>query len=55
VSHPPQGTATKADITEDIATHAALDTGVHGAGTDAVATDKDISDHAAETTGVHGL
>ena len=53
--YPPQGTAIKAEVTADIATHAALDTGVHGAGEDVIVTDQDIADHAAETTGVHGL
>jgi len=55
MSYPPQGVAIKAEVTAEIATHAALDTGVHGAGEDVVATDEDIADHAAETTGVHGL
>lgn len=53
--YPPQGNATKAEVATDIATHAALDTGVHGAGSDVVATDDDIDVHAALTTGVHGL
>ena len=34
-------------IDTDIATHAALDTGVHGAGADTIATDADIATHAA--------
>lgn len=34
----------------DIATHAALDTGVHGAGSDTLATDADIATHAALAT-----
>lgn len=59
MSYPPQGTATKQQVTADIADHAALDTGVHGAGTDVLATDADIdtdvSTHADRTTGVHGL
>lgn len=55
MGYPPQGTATKTEVTTDIATHAALDTGVHGSGSDVLATDDDIADHAAETTGVHGL
>ena len=38
----------------DIATHAALDTGVHGAGGDVLATDADIATHSALATGVHG-
>ncbi|MCK5236282.1 MAG: hypothetical protein KAR06_04775 [Deltaproteobacteria bacterium] len=38
----------------DAATHAALDTGVHGAGGDVLATDADIGTHAALDTGVHG-
>lgn len=57
--YPPQGTATKTEVTADIATHAALDTGIHGAGSDTVATDaeidSDVGNHAALTTGVHGL
>lgn len=57
--YPPQGNATKAEVATDIATHAALDTGVHGVGSDVVATDDDIDTdvgtHAALTTGVHGL
>ena len=46
-------------IDTDIATHAALDTGVHGAGGDTLATDADIdtdvATHAALLTGIHGL
>ena len=53
--YPPQGTVVRDQVTADIATHAALDTGVHGAGGDVIVTDQDIADHAAETTGVHGL
>ncbi|KKK75164.1 hypothetical protein LCGC14_2876490, partial [marine sediment metagenome] len=39
----------------DIATHAALDTGVHGAGADVLATDDDIATHAAITGAHHTL
>ena len=38
---------TDAAIDTDIATHAALDTGVHGAGADTIAADADIATHAA--------
>ena len=42
--------ALKSTVTTDIATHAALDTGVHGAGGDVLATDADIATHAAIPT-----
>ena len=38
-----------------ITTHAALTTGVHGAGASVLATTANIATHAALTTGVHGL
>jgi len=40
--------------TSEVASHSALDTGVHGAGGDTLATDADITSHAALDTGVHG-
>jgi len=43
------------EATADIATHAALTTGVHGAGASTIATTGNISTHAALITGVHGL
>src|SRR4030042_1124046 len=52
---PKEGVVDKAEVTADIATHAALDTGVHGAGSDTLATDADITTHAALTTGAHGV
>lgn len=59
MGYPPQGTATKTEVTADIATHAALDTTVHGSGSDTLATDddidQDVTTHANLTTGVHGL
>lgn len=42
------------EIDTDVATHAALDTGVHGAGGDVLATDADIATHAADTS-THGV
>ena len=42
------------EIDADIATHTALDTGVHGAGGDTLATDADIATHAA-LTATHGV
>lgn len=42
------------DAHDDLVTHAALDTGVHGSGSDVLATDADITTHAALDTGVHG-
>lgn len=50
----PVSTATSSEIDSDVSTHAALDTGVHGAGGDTLATDADISTHAGLDTGVHG-
>lgn len=41
--------------TADIDTHAALTTGVHGAGASTVATTANITTHAGLTTGVHGV
>lgn len=38
----------------ELSTHAALDTTVHGSGSDVLATDADITTHAALDTGVHG-
>src|SRR4030042_245476 len=52
---PKEGVVDKAEVTADIATHAALDTGVHGAGSDTLSTDADITTHAALATGVHGV
>src|SRR4030042_1008075 len=52
---PKEGVVDKAEVTADIATHAALDTGVHGAGSDTLASDADIATHAALATGVHGV
>lgn len=40
-------TETDTEIDNDVGTHAALDTGVHGAGGDTLATDADITTHAA--------
>ncbi len=37
----------------DVATHAALDTGVHGAGGDTLATDADITTHAGNADAHH--
>src|SRR4030043_859436 len=52
---PKMGMVDRAEVDADIATHAALDTGVHGAGSDTLATDADIPPHAALTTGAHGV
>lgn len=41
--------------TANIATHAALTTGVHGAGTGLIAYAIDVANHAAVTTGIHGV
>lgn len=41
--------------TANIATHAALDTGVHGVGASTVASALDLTTHAALETGAHGI
>ena len=53
--HPPQGLGIPQSVLDAaIATHAALDTAVHGAGGDVLATDADIASHAADF-GLHSL
>ncbi len=47
--------ATSLELETAIAVHAALTTGVHGAGASTLATAADITTHAALTTGVHGV
>ena len=49
------GVQVQNEVTADIAVHAGLATGVHGAGASTVATTANISTHAGLSTGVHGV